>query len=80
MAERHFTGSVQDAGMRHRIFCMTCNTKGVHSAKVGERASKLKATIFMLDKVDAATVAKLTAMQSDFPGSELTNVPCGLTR
>lgn len=61
-------------------FLHELQTKGVHSAKVGERASKLKATIFMLNKVDAATEAKLKAVQRDFAGSELTNVPCGLTR
>ena len=53
---------------------------GIHSARVGERASKLKATIFMLDRVDAATEVKLTAMQKDFAGSELNNVPCTLTK
>lgn len=61
-------------------FLHDLHTKGVHSAKVGERASKLKATIFILNKVDAGTEAKLKAMQKDFAGSELTNVPCGLTR
>lgn len=55
-------------------------TKGVHSAKVGERASKLKSTIFSLNRTDAATEAKLTALQKDFAGSELKNVPCALTR
>ncbi|MGB9092905.1 MAG: SPOR domain-containing protein [Gallionella sp.] len=56
------------------------HTKGVHTAKVGERASKLKATIFMLDGLDAATVVKLTELQKDFPGSELNVVPCALTK
>jgi hypothetical protein len=55
-------------------------TKGVRTAKVGERASKLKATIYKLNKVDAATVVKLTALQKEFSGSELKNVPCTLTR
>jgi hypothetical protein len=50
--------------------------KGVRTAKVGERASKLKATIFRLSRTDAATEAKLAAMQKDFAGSELKNVPC----
>lgn len=54
--------------------------RGVHTARVGERASKLKATLFMLDGVDAATVANLTALQKDFPGTELNAVPCALTR
>lgn len=61
-------------------FLHELQTKGVHSAKVGERASKLKATIFILNRVDSGTEAKLKAMQNDFAGSELTNVPCGLTR
>lgn len=56
------------------------NAKGVHTAQVGERASKLKSTIFVLRGMDAVTVSKLTAMQSDFPGSALNNVPCALTR
>lgn len=55
------------------------HTKGVHTAKVGERASKFKETIFMLDSLDAGTVVKLNALQKDFPGSELNVVPCALT-
>ena len=61
-------------------FLHDLNTKGVRTARVGERASKLKATLFMLNGVDAATEVKLTAMQKDFAGSELNNVPCALTR
>jgi hypothetical protein len=55
-------------------------TKGVHTARVGERTSKVKATIFKLAGVDAETAARLTAMQKDFAGSELKTVPCALTR
>jgi len=55
-------------------------SQGVHTAKVGERASKLKATIFRLKGIDAATGEKLAAMQKDFTGSELRNIPCTLTR
>lgn len=54
--------------------------RGIHTAQVGERASKFKATLFMLDGVNAATVAKLTTLQKDFPSSELNAVPCALTR
>lgn len=50
--------------------------KGVRSAQTGERASKLKTTIFVLNKVDAATESKLTALQKDFSGSELKKVSC----
>ncbi len=53
--------------------------KGVRSAKVGEHASKLKATAFILNGVDAATADRLTEMQKDFAGSELNKVPCTLT-
>lgn len=60
-------------------FLNLLRTKGVHTAKVGERASKLKATIFRLNRMDAATEAKLTAMQKDFAGSELKNVPCTIS-
>lgn len=51
-------------------------TKGVRSAKVGERASKLKATLFTLNGLDAATEAKLAEIQKDFAGSELKKMPC----
>lgn len=52
------------------------HTKGVHTAKVGARASKFKATVFSLNGIDAATAAKLAAMQKDFAGSELKRVAC----
>jgi hypothetical protein len=61
-------------------FLNSLRTRGVRTAQVGEQASKLKATIFMLNRVDAATEVKLTAMQEDFAGTELNNVPCALTR
>lgn len=54
--------------------------QGVRSAQIGERASKLKTTLFMLNKVDALTEVKLNATKKDFAGSELKNVPCSLTR
>jgi hypothetical protein len=61
-------------------FLHALNTKGVHTAKVGERASKLITTLFTLNQVDAATELKVKEIQKDFPGSELNHVPCGLTR
>jgi hypothetical protein len=56
------------------------NAKGVRTARVGERASKLKTTVFTLKRVDPSTEENLKAIQKDFAGSELSNVPCGLTR
>lgn len=61
-------------------FLHDLQAKGVRSARVGERASRLKATVFMLHGVDAATENKLQALQKDFAGSEVNNVPCALTR
>jgi len=50
--------------------------RGVRSAQVGERASKLKVNIFVLTGVEAASGAKLAEIQKDFPGSELKKIPC----
>ena len=50
--------------------------KDVRSARVGERAGKQKATVFILNGVNPATEARLTSIQKDFPGSELKNFPC----
>jgi hypothetical protein len=61
-------------------FCDELRAKGVRSAQNGERASKLKVTIFRLSGVDDAVGARLAAMQKDFAGSELKNVACTLTR
>jgi hypothetical protein len=63
-----------------RTYLGELNAKGLRSAKVGERASKLKTTVFMLNSVDDSIEAKLAASARDFPGSELKNVPCALTR
>lgn len=61
-------------------FLDSLHNKGVRSAKVGERASKLKATVFEIGGVDTTTEAKLSALQKDFAGSELDKVPCALTK
>jgi hypothetical protein len=50
--------------------------KDVRSARVGARAGKQKATIFVLKGVDSATESRIGALKKDFPGSELKNVPC----
>lgn len=51
-------------------------TRDIRTAQVGERASKFKTTVFVLNGPDAATMAELTGVQNDFPGSTLKNVPC----
>lgn len=50
--------------------------KGVRSAQFGERASKLKATIFVLNGLDTTTGAGLAEIQKDFAGSELKKINC----
>ncbi len=57
-------------------FLESLSGKDVRSAKIGERASKLRATIFVFNGIDAQTVSKLGVMQKDFPGSELKKLPC----
>lgn len=52
------------------------NKKGVKSAKVGERVSKLKFTVFELKHMDAAGAAQVTAWQKEYAGSELKPVAC----
>lgn len=52
------------------------NAKDVRSAKVGERASKLKATVFVFNQIDARVADKLNVLQKDFPASELKKTDC----
>jgi len=50
--------------------------KGVRSAKVGERMSKLKFTVFELKDVDVATADKIKVLQKGFPDTELKSADC----
>jgi hypothetical protein len=50
--------------------------QGVRSAKVGERASKLKFSIFVMNRLDSAQAAQVASLHKDFPESELKPVPC----
>lgn len=57
-------------------FLQSLLAKDIRSAKIGERASKLKATIFILNELDAASVEKLSVLQKEFPSSELKKLAC----
>ena len=57
-------------------FLESLAAKEVRSAKIGERASKLKATVFVFNAIDAQTADKLAGLQKDFPASELKKVAC----
>jgi hypothetical protein len=58
-------------------YLATLKTKGVHSAKLGERKSKLKFTVFAIKGLDAGAVERLNALQKGFPDSELKVSACG---
>jgi len=51
-------------------------TKDVRTAKVGERVSKLKYTVFVIKDLDSGTADKLNALQKEFPDSELKLSTC----
>lgn len=57
-------------------FLGTLQAKGVISARVGERTSKLAYTVFELKNLDAEMADKVRALQEEFPGSELKTVAC----
>lgn len=60
-----------------RKFLATLRAKDVRTAKVGERTSKLKFTVFVMKELDAGTEDKLKALQKEFPDSELKVSACG---
>ena len=55
-------------------------SKGVRSARLGERASKFKTTVFVFDGVSNEIREKVLGFQKEFATSELQELPCGLTR
>lgn len=57
-------------------YLVELNKKGIKTAQVGERASKLKFTVFVLKNMDAPSMAQLSAMQKDYAGSELKPMAC----
>lgn len=52
--------------------------KGVRSAKLGERKSKLKFTVFLIKDLDAGTQDKLGVLQKSFPDSDLKISACSI--
>ena len=50
--------------------------QGVKTATLGERASKLKYTVFVLNHLEGAVSSQIAALRKDFPDSELKLVPC----
>ncbi len=58
-------------------FLVMLHGKGVRSAKVGERVSKLKYTVFAMKGLDTGTADRLRVLQKGFPDSELKVSTCG---
>ena len=52
------------------------NEKDVRTAKIGERASKIKTTEFVINDLDAEKSSKLAVLQKEFQGAELKIVSC----
>lgn len=50
--------------------------QGVKTALIGERASKLKFTVFALHQLEDAASSQIAALHKDFPESEIKLVPC----
>jgi SPOR domain len=57
-------------------FLLSVKKKGFRNAQVGERKRKLKFTVFVLKRIDAAEGSKLATLQKGFANSELKTVPC----
>jgi hypothetical protein len=53
--------------------------RGVRSAVAERRENFLKQIAFLVREPDATTVARLAALQQEFPGSELKATPCSPT-
>ncbi|MBU1777368.1 MAG: SPOR domain-containing protein, partial [Gammaproteobacteria bacterium] len=52
-------------------------SKTVRSAKVGERSSKLRFTVFVMKDLDAAALVRLEGLHKEFPDSKLATSACG---
>lgn len=57
-------------------FLKALRAKDVRTAKVGERKSKLRYTVFVMKELDSGTTDKLGVLQKEFPDSELKVSAC----
>jgi len=57
-------------------FLSSIKKKGVRTAKIGERKSKLRFIVFVIKQVDLDTAAHLAKLQKEFANSELNAVLC----
>jgi hypothetical protein len=54
-----------------RGYLATIGAKGVKTARVTERETRVQKTVFQIRKVDDALQTRLTAMRKDFPGVDM---------
>lgn len=59
-------------------FLTALRAKDVRTARVGERKSRLRYTIFIMKELDSGTSDKLGVLQKEFPDSELKVSACGI--
>jgi hypothetical protein len=57
-------------------YLISLKEKNVHTAKVGQRISRLKFIVYSLKLLDVVTGKKIVELQKDFPGSTLKTVAC----
>jgi hypothetical protein len=50
--------------------------KGLKNANIDEHASKLKFTVFVLNRLESATASQIVALHKNFPDSEIKQIPC----
>lgn len=59
-------------------FLSALRAKDVRTARVGERKSRLRYTVFVMKELDSGTSDKLGVLQKEFPDSELKVSACGI--
>lgn len=65
--------STEDAARR---FLASLEAKGVRGAEQGPFAKDLREVVMLIREPDTETVARLTVLQRDYPGTQLRAVPC----
>ena len=65
--------STEDAARR---FMTSLDAKGVKGAESGPFAKEMRELIMMIREPDTETVARLTVMQRDYPGTQMRAVQC----
>ncbi|MDP1634941.1 MAG: SPOR domain-containing protein, partial [Gallionellaceae bacterium] len=64
----------EEAAQKYLAFL---RSRTVVSARVGERLSKLRFTVFVMKDLDAAELVRLNGLQRGFPDSRLATSACG---